>query len=37
MDMLKKVQAELTQDAANDRVIMDNMDCGCVSKCKEMT
>ena len=37
MDMLVKIQVELTQDAANDRVIMDKMDCGCVSNCKEMT
>ena len=37
MDMLEKIQAELTQDAANDRLIMDKMDCGCVSNCKEMT
>ena len=31
------MQAELTQDAANDRVIMDKMDCGCVANRKEKT
>ena len=37
IDLLKKMQVELTQDAANDWVIMDKMDCGCVSNRKEMT
>ena len=27
IDLFKKMQAALTQDAANDRVIMDKMDC----------
>ena len=36
-DLLKKMQAELTQDAANDQAIMDKMDCGCVTNRKEKT
>ena len=28
VDLLKKMQAEFLQDAANDQVIMDKMDCG---------
>jgi len=37
IDLLKKMQAELTQDAANDEAIMDKMDCWCVTNRKEKT
>ena len=36
-DLVEETQAELTQDAANDLVIMDKMVCGCVSNRKELT
>ena len=36
IDLIKKMQAELTQDAANVRVIMDKMDCGCVNRKEKM-
>ena len=37
IDLLKKMQAELTQDAANDQAIMDKMDCWCHTNRKEKT
>ena len=35
IDLLKKMQAELTQDAANDQVIMVKMGCRCVTNHKD--